>query len=134
MTTASLLDLELPRVAAAGQRARHAVEPLIGHGLRREECSDVLLLTTELVTNAVRHGTGDVLLLCAKRASTGVRVEVRNQSGTDIPVPTDGGPEGGWGLQLVEAISSRWGQSAQADCTLVWFELGAPRHTLRARP
>jgi signal transduction histidine kinase len=123
----ALLSLELTSDLAAGTRARRAIEPLLGHELRAEEASDILLLVTELVTNAVRHGTGTTLLLTAQRHAGALRVEVHNDGNGETPAPTTGGPEGGWGLQLVEGVASAWGRSATDGKTLVWFELRAAR-------
>ena len=123
----ALLSLELSSDPAAGARARRAVEPLLGHRLRAEEASDILLLVTELVTNAVRHGTGATLLLTARRVADALRVEVHNDGSSGTPEPTTGGPDGGWGLQLVEGVASAWGRSAADGRTLVWFEMRAAR-------
>ena len=89
---------------------------------------DVLLLVTELVTNAVRHGdVGPERSLSVKleRQRGWVRVEVADPGAWVEPAPTvaglDGG--GGWGLVLVERIADRWGIANREDSTCVWFEL-----------
>jgi anti-sigma regulatory factor (Ser/Thr protein kinase) len=85
------------------------------------------LLTSELVTNAVRHGASDPhesILVSARRVDDSVRVEVCDEGltafdadsgGTDLMEP------GGHGLVLVDALASRWGvERGQPQC--VWFE------------
>ena len=93
---------------------------------------DVLLLTTELVTNSVRHspaatdGTVDVAVMLA---SEHIRVEVSDPGSGFSHVPQHPGTlsEGGRGLFLVEALSDRWGTDG-GERTTVWFELGVDRH------
>jgi anti-sigma regulatory factor (Ser/Thr protein kinase) len=89
---------------------------------------DVLeLLTSELVTNAVRHGASDPhesILLSARKQKGSVRVEVCDEGLTGFdadPEGTDPMEPGGHGLVLVEALASRWGvRRGQPKC--VWFE------------
>jgi anti-sigma regulatory factor (Ser/Thr protein kinase) len=85
------------------------------------------LLTSELVTNAVRHGASDPnesILLSARRFNGTVRVEVCDEGLTAFdadPEGTDLMEPGGHGLVLVEALAARWGVSGgQPKC--VWFE------------
>jgi anti-sigma regulatory factor (Ser/Thr protein kinase) len=85
------------------------------------------LLTSELVTNAVRHGATDpheAILLSARRTNGAVRVEVCDEGLTSFdadPAGTDLMEPGGNGLVLVEALASRWGvHRGQPNC--VWFE------------
>ncbi len=88
------------------------------------------LLTSELVTNAVRHGASDPhesILLRATRQDGSVRIEVCDE-GTGFA----GGPDqgsllepGGHGLLLVETLAESWGVTrGSPNCTpnCVWFE------------
>jgi hypothetical protein len=54
-----------------------------------------------------------------------VRVEVsdcgRGFSPPQAPMPRSDGT-GGWGLQLVDRVATRWGVKVE-DSTCVWFEL-----------
>lgn len=83
-----------------------------------------LLLTSELVTNAVRHGEGDIT--CRLWAGPEVlRVEVSDASPT-VPHAVDRGlvADSGRGLHIVESVASRWGATpAQREGKTVWFEL-----------
>jgi anti-sigma regulatory factor (Ser/Thr protein kinase) len=89
---------------------------------------DVLLLVTELVTNAVRHagvGPDQSLRIELRRWPRRLRVEVVDPGGhfaTDRPRSSTA-DHGGWGLVLVERIATRWGVGRGASGTRVWFEL-----------
>jgi anti-sigma regulatory factor (Ser/Thr protein kinase) len=88
----------------------------------------VLLVTSELVTNAVRHGDGDVELRIDVDADH-VRLEVLDDGHVEVaaprrvPSPT---AIGGRGLHLVREASNRWGSGFDpAGRTLVWAEVPA---------
>jgi anti-sigma regulatory factor (Ser/Thr protein kinase) len=89
---------------------------------------DILLLVTELVTNAVLHaGVGPDRLLRVELARwpRRIRVEVTHPGdgfGYHRVDPSPDAP-GGWGLVLVDRIADRWGIIHSADGTCVWFEL-----------
>jgi anti-sigma regulatory factor (Ser/Thr protein kinase) len=89
---------------------------------------DLLLLVTELVTNAVRHagvGPDGSLRVELRRWPQRVRVEVVDPGGPftrDQPRLSRHEP-GGWGLVLVDRIAARWGFGHRASGTCVWFEV-----------
>src|ERR671926_1016500 len=92
--------------------ARHALDELTEVDAATK--SDLELLTSELVTNAVRHGASDPhesILLSAQRTDGGVRVEVCDEGGgfPERAQPGDLLEPGGNGLFLVDQLSSRWG-------------------------
>ncbi|GAQ59515.1 ATP-binding protein [Streptomyces acidiscabies] len=76
------------------------------------------LLISELVTNAVRYGTGDITFSMAHRSGE-VLIEVTDGSSAFPRVrhPT-ADEESGRGMFLVEAMADRWGTSA--DGTHTW--------------
>jgi anti-sigma regulatory factor (Ser/Thr protein kinase) len=93
----------------------------------RQVLDDAMLLTSELVTNAVRHGgpsSEDTVELTVSIDARELRVSVRDRGpGFDpdrLPEPTD---NGGWGLDLVRSLSSRWGVDPSDDGTDVWFAI-----------
>lgn len=88
---------------------------------------DVVLLTSELATNAIRHGQGDfVVTFCTSGATT--RISVTN-TGPTATVPRPRNPidteEGGRGLLLVSLLASDWGYRAIQGGIEVWFEMVA---------
>ena len=85
----------------------------------------VALLVSEVATNALVHGNGDVQVRVT--SSEGVLlVEVSDES-PRLPVPRAAAPleEGGRGLALVETLASRWGVRPEGPGKVVWFELAA---------
>jgi anti-sigma regulatory factor (Ser/Thr protein kinase) len=114
--------------AAAGA-ARDLLTERLGETTSATALHDLLLLTTELVTNAVRHADVDeqrTLGLSVAVDPTRVRVTVVDPGGPtnpqvqdlDITVP------GGMGLFLVEQISSSWGvERGSGGSNSVWFEI-----------
>jgi anti-sigma regulatory factor (Ser/Thr protein kinase) len=81
------------------------------------------LLTSELVTNAIRHAGTPVELLA--RAAQGLRVEVTDGRPELAPAPRDATGHGvsGLGLHLVDELASRWGVERDDATKTVWFEL-----------
>jgi serine/threonine-protein kinase RsbW len=91
---------------------------------------DAMLLTSELVTNAIRHSrsgaAGGSVLLVILQAGDGIGVEVSDGGSADgTPVvKEDVLTCEGHGLFLVEAVASHWGyRRAEEDGTTVWFWL-----------
>jgi anti-sigma regulatory factor (Ser/Thr protein kinase) len=95
-----------------------------------------VLLTSELVTNAVTHGTptaGTFVLLTVACDMSGLRVDVHDGSG-DLPVLdtglTDEAPadsETGRGLLLVTTLSAEWGFHRTPTGKAVYFTLELQR-------
>lgn len=83
----------------------------------------VVLLTSELVTNAIRHGSGPIRLHVSWD-DHGVRVGVADDS-PQRPVlrARDRDAPNGRGLQLVDALASAWGAESEATGKTVWFHL-----------
>lgn len=130
----------LPRTPAATRAARDLLEPLVR--LAPEQTATTLrLLVTELVANCVVHGGahGDIELRAeidpARRL---IRAQVTGAAGAGRPrirsVQARGG--GGYGLRLVEALSSRWGVRDIDGRIRVWFDLpvGPPAGSASREP
>ncbi|MFB7630559.1 SpoIIE family protein phosphatase [Streptomyces sp. NPDC056149] len=83
------------------------------------------LLVSELVTNALRHGHGEIrlrllldrTLVCEVWDADLAQPRRRRARDTD---------EGGRGLQLVGLLSERWGSRRTPRGKTVWFELALP--------
>jgi anti-sigma regulatory factor (Ser/Thr protein kinase) len=87
---------------------------------------DASLCLSELVTNAVQHpdeDAGDELELTLTLSEAALRVEVIDPGGDFRPDKPTEGDERGWGLFIVDQLSSRWGTDSGADRTVMWFEV-----------
>lgn len=100
---------------------------LNGWGIDDGVIEDASLLTTELLSNAVRHGAGAVKLRI--EVDHGV-VEVRvHDDGGEVPAVHHADPTstGGRGLWIVECVADEWGSDAEEPGKSVWFRLnGSP--------
>lgn len=79
---------------------------------------DVVLVVSELVTNSVRHGRGDIEV-AIRRLPEKIRIEVTD-SGDGFSTKSPRGD--GMGLNIIERISDEWGVRLDGNCT-VWADL-----------
>ncbi|MET8951893.1 SpoIIE family protein phosphatase [Streptomyces sp. NPDC004393] len=100
---------------------------------------DAVVLTSELVTNAVVHAGTAAEVLCL-RSDDGVRIEVADRyPEREIPLQSSavnmGSPdrEGGRGLQLCAALAGRWGVEYTPTHKQVWFQLELPERPVGTR-
>lgn len=100
---------------------------------------DAVVLTSELVTNAVVHAGTSADVLCL-RSDDGVRIEVADHyPEREIPLQATavsmGSPdrEGGRGLQLCAALAGRWGVDYTPTHKQVWFQLDLPERAVGTR-
>lgn len=122
------LVLQLDPDERAASTARHRIVAAAGERLDGEGRETLGLLVSEVVTNAVRHGSkrGHVDVIASLSPGT-IRVEVRDQGEGFVPRPRALEPDhvGGWGLFLVEQLATAWGVAFNGR-TKVWFELSYP--------
>jgi hypothetical protein len=117
----------------AARQARFMVHDHLVSEVSGPFLSDVLLATSELVTNAERYAPGPIRV-CMERepASHRIRVVV---SDTNPQLPRrdlDGevlDPAAGRGLRIVDMISSRWGVARTSSGKDVWFETAPGHHS-----
>ena len=117
-----VLDVALPRTAAAAATAREHVRAGFADVMGPERFADLQLAVTELVVNAVNHGTGDIRLrlrledgrLYGEVIDEGGGFEhaIRERSPSDVT---------GRGLGIVAALADTWG--IHDGSTHVWFAL-----------
>ncbi|MGW2248575.1 ATP-binding protein [Kitasatospora sp. NPDC001660] len=96
---------------------------------------DVLLMVSELVTNACLHAPGGPRELRLAWNGSRLRAEVADAS----PVPpkvlphTDPALPGGHGLRVVDRLAGAWGCLPEGDGKSVWLEVRSPpdRHVRR---
>jgi len=115
--------LTLPADATAARTVRHALAAVL-EGAREQWVDDVMVATSELVTNAARH-THEPFRVDAwvDGETPSVRVEVADRSPA-MPAlrhPGTGGRPGGWGLHLVREFSADWGAVRMSAGKVVWF-------------
>ena len=107
-------------MAEARTRVCEAIEPEL-----TDPASDTLrLLVSEVVTNAVRHGSNGRPVELHASWNSEVRVEVSDDGEGFTPAPRIGALDepGGFGLYLVGRLADRWGVETD-DGTTVWFVL-----------
>jgi anti-anti-sigma factor len=131
------VELELAADGSAPARARAEVRAAAGESLDEEAMQIAVLLTSELVTNAVLHpGAGSPVGLCILVLPAAIRVEVSDHGdGFDPTRPPSRAPhEGGRGLLLVDHLAGRWGAGPRPSDNrfTVWFEVSS-RSRLRPR-
>jgi anti-sigma regulatory factor (Ser/Thr protein kinase) len=115
--------LELPARPSSSARARRFVADVLRQQGIGGVTGDCMLLTSELVTNALLYARSAVDLKVVFGPGL-VRVAVGDESPLP-PVPRSAGAEAesGRGLALVDAISSAWGVEAAGRGKQVWFEV-----------
>jgi GAF domain-containing protein/anti-sigma regulatory factor (Ser/Thr protein kinase) len=104
---------------AAGVARRHLEHALVQ--LPPETVETARLLTSELVTNAIAHGSG-LVSMSADYDGQRVRVEVRDESARR-PEARDASllSDGGRGLHIVDALATEWGATPTGRGKSVWF-------------
>ena len=110
-----LIALALPGIPGSVPAARRHVRDALGlHGLG-EFAQDAAIITSELVANAVQHacgnGTARIGVTLTWAGNPAAVTVVVSDSSPHGPVrrETPAGGEQGRGLQIVAALSARWG-------------------------
>ncbi|MFB7863337.1 SpoIIE family protein phosphatase [Streptomyces sp. NPDC056069] len=118
-------DWRLPREPRSVGRARELARAQLTAWELEPLVDTVELLVSELVTNALRYGEGEIrlrllrdrTLVCEVWDAGLVQPRRRRAKDTD---------EGGRGLQLVGLLSAAWGSRRTPRGKTVWFELPLP--------
>ena len=123
----SELRRTLPPTPESATVARWLVTDLLQETVAGDARDTAALLTTELVSNAIRH-TRDELLLTVRLAGGRLRVGVSDSSHRRPQLVQVGKRDtSGRGLHLVQALADRWGvdPDGRGLGKTVWFELAA---------
>lgn len=122
--------LDLPNDPRTPRVARHTIRAaLLGHACSQDLTDTAELLTSELLSNAVKHSDG--LITVTLRASPD-RLHVAvldNHPDLPSPLPSTTDHEFGRGLFLVDALADVWGRYPvtgdfrKRGWKVVWFEL-----------
>ncbi|NUL28690.1 SpoIIE family protein phosphatase [Streptomyces lunaelactis] len=126
-------DWLLPREPRSVGRARELARAQLLSWNLEALVDTVELLVSELVTNALRYGEGEIrlrllrdrTLVCEVWDAGLVQPRRRRARDTD---------EGGRGLQLVGLLSAAWGSRRTPRGKTVWFELALPDGDPTAEP
>jgi len=121
--------LDITREPSAVPNTRHFVQAkLTEWELDEDPAQTAVLLATELATNAVRHGRGQIRLRL-RRTYHALYIEV-DDDGSALPDRrhADNDDEGGRGLLLVEALSEAWGTRPLDHGKSVWCAVNLPSH------
>lgn len=123
--TAEPQEMVAETVPASIARIRRFAADACRQAAAGVDVDTVALLVSEVATNALVHGDGQVRVR-VQPCAVGVRVEV-SDGGGQLPTRREAGSldEGGRGLALVEALSHDWGVETGEDGKTVWFEVAA---------
>ena len=117
------LDLR-PEPRAAGA-ARQFVADALRDAVAGEVAEVAVLLTSELVTNAVMHARTPIHLVVDLDART-LRVTVVDDTPRSPALrPANHNKLTGRGMNLVDTLAGHWGVDPTREGKKVWFELGA---------
>ena len=121
--TGQPLEMVAETVPASVARIRRFAVDACRTNAVEVDADTVALLVSEVATNALVHGVGEVRVRVLP-ASPGVRIEVVDGS-AEMPQRrrATAVDEGGRGIALVEELSSAWGSEATPTGKTVWFEL-----------
>ena len=117
-------ETTLSPVPASAAAARRFVATSLDEWGQQRITEVAVLLTDELVTNAILHAGSDVSVTVAMHDG-GLRVDVSDAS-RHLPEWLDDEPhlgESGRGLHLVDALATAWGVRPHSGGKTVWFEL-----------
>ncbi|MFJ5936503.1 ATP-binding protein [Streptomyces sp. NPDC093071] len=115
-----------PDPAEVGRARRWARSRLAGSGIGADEplAETLVLIISELVTNAVVHTGCPAVLRMLFAAEGGVRVEVADISDCPPrPRRAEGDDTNGRGLELVDGLADRWGWQPEGVGKSIWCEV-----------
>jgi anti-sigma regulatory factor (Ser/Thr protein kinase) len=119
---------ELPVSPEAAALARQALDGWLSDLVGHETAQTVRVAASELIDNVVRHAAlaeTDVITLAGVATEDIVRIEIEQASSAAsariVPIE-ERGEDGGYGLQIVDALTSQWG-IREGSPGAVWFEV-----------
>lgn len=119
----SVARLSLPALPTSAREVRHWLTAEL-RSLRSDETRDAaVLVMSEVVTNSVRHGGGGTIRITLTLMRGLLRAQVRDES-AELPIRHQAGEDGGWGLEVIDLLCSRWGvHEHPGEGKTVWFEM-----------
>ena len=126
-----VFDVELTGLSAP-QQARWLIREQLAGAVSVPFLRDVLLATSEVVTNAIRFAPGPIhVTLSRDSLSNAIRVGVADTN-PDLPHQSevdDTPNSNGRGLLIVDTVASSWGTQPTATGKEVWFEMVPEQRT-----
>jgi anti-sigma regulatory factor (Ser/Thr protein kinase) len=124
------LLLELPAQPSTCTVARHAIRNFCARTSQPESADDAELLTSELVTNAIRQSSA-LVTVRAHDTVNGITVTVTDDVASPLALVASVPPgmaEHGRGIHVVAQIASAWGSDSHPNGHSVWFHLHPPNN------
>ena len=126
MVTVRQAALDLPAAPQSAGAARRFVRDQLDDWGLRVDGDGVVLMVSELVTNASLHARSAATVRLVDRGDC-LRIEVHDGSTNPVQVRThQTGSEAGRGLRIVAALAAQWGVEVAVDGKTVWFEVVVP--------
>jgi anti-sigma regulatory factor (Ser/Thr protein kinase) len=127
----------LPGTADSASAARRLARQLLGDADPAAET--VMLLVSELVTNAIVHSEsgapGGTITVTLCPVPAGVLVQVRDDGGSSEPRLAGSGSDGaehGYGLLLVDALADSWGTISGPGSRVTWCRVSRQPESAKA--
>ena len=114
--------IHLETTLGAPATARKAVVDLLHEDGRTAPAPMAELVVTEIVSNAVLHAAAPVDMTLTLDGDR-MRVEVSDGAPDRQLVRRIPGPNGGYGLPMIAALSRDWGVTHLPDRKVVWAEI-----------
>ena len=127
--------VRLAREPASAAEARSQVRAAIAVWNAPVDKDVAVLLTSELVTNAVKHAEGESVVLGIRCGRGRLRVDIHDMSpAPPVLTSASAGAEEGRGLMLVSDLAAEWGSYRTPLGKAVYFTLAFQPEPGRAAP
>ena len=123
--------VEVPSNEVAPEHVRRELRERSSGSLDPSLRHDLELLLTEVVTNAVQHGSDpddETISVRVRTAGTSASASVTDSGDGFDPRQVGATPHhepGGFGLLMLDRLSARWGAERSGGGFRVWFQLNA---------
>lgn len=117
----------LPRDPHSAVDARAWLEVFLGERVPSPHAADAALVLSELATNALRHGLGEIVVRAVLELDGTIQIAVTD-SGDELPAlqPVDPQRVGGLGLRIIDQLCSAWGTAPFPGGKTVWATVPQP--------